>query len=120
MDKNKKPSFEKNEEYTKTYGKKLAHKTSPNPDYRNILHSETETSSILILDTDAGFLENNLHETKARRNHHVPSVDVGGSEGVLEANAKRARKYKAVITLSAATPAAKTDGETPRASEIAT
>lgn len=52
--------------------------------------------------------------------NHVPLVDVGGSGGVLEANAKRATKYKALMTLSAATPAAKTDGETPRASEIAT
>lgn len=58
-------------------------------------------------------------ENEARRNH-VPSVDARGSGGVLEASAKRATKYKAQMTLSAATPAAKTDGETPRASEIAT
>lgn len=65
------------------------------------------------------FSENYLHETKSRRNY-VPSVDVAGSGDILEANAKRATKYIAQMTLSAATPAAKTDGETPRASEIAT
>ena len=47
-------------------------------------------------------------------------VDVEVSGGILEANAKSDVKYIAHITLSAASPAASTDGETPRASETAT
>lgn len=42
------------------------------------------------------------------------------SGGILEANAKRVVKYTADITLSTAIPAARTDGETLRASETAT
>lgn len=51
---------------------------------------------------------------------HIPLVLVESSGGILEAIANKTMKYIAEITLSAATPAAKTDGETPRASEIAT
>ena len=51
---------------------------------------------------------------------HSPLVDVEASAGILDANAKSDVKYIAQITLSAANPAAKTDGETPRASETAT
>ena len=46
-------------------------------------------------------------------------VDFEASGGILEANANNSKKYIAQMTLSAATPAAKTDGVTPRASEIA-
>jgi hypothetical protein len=47
-------------------------------------------------------------------------VDFEVSGGILEANANNVVKYTAQITLSAASPAAKTDGETPRASAMAT
>ena len=47
-------------------------------------------------------------------------VDADASEGIFEAHANNTTKYIAQITLSEATPAAKTDGEMPRASEIAT
>lgn len=49
-----------------------------------------------------------------------PVVDVGGSAGILEAKPNKIMKYIAHITLSAATPAANTDGDMPRALEIAT
>ena len=49
-----------------------------------------------------------------------PSLDVGASGGTLEAIANNVVKYSAQITLSAASPAAKTDGLTPRASDMAT
>lgn len=51
---------------------------------------------------------------------YEPSLDLEASGGILEAKAKRDEKYIAQITLSAASPAAKTDGATPRASETAT
>lgn len=47
-------------------------------------------------------------------------VDVAVSGGILEASANNVVKYTAQITLSAASPAAKTERETPRASEMAT
>lgn len=50
----------------------------------------------------------------------APVVGVEVSGGILEANANRDVKYIAHITLSAASPAASIDGETPRASETAT
>lgn len=50
---------------------------------------------------------------------YVPLVDFEASGSTLEANANNIIKYIAQITLSTATLAAKTDGETPRASEIA-
>lgn len=53
-------------------------------------------------------------------NYFLPLVNFGVSGGILEANANKIIKYRAQITLSAAIPAAKTDGETPRAFEIAT
>ncbi len=57
-----------------------------------------------------------LYDIKAK--YYIPLAEASG--GILEASANNDIKYKAQITLSAATPAAKTDGETPRASEIAT
>lgn len=50
----------------------------------------------------------------------VPVVGIAASAGILEANANNTIKYKAQITLSAATPAAKTDADIPSASEMAT
>lgn len=47
-------------------------------------------------------------------------MDEGGSAGILEANVNSITKYIAHITLSAATPAASTEGETPSASPTAT
>lgn len=47
-------------------------------------------------------------------------MEVVASGGTLDAKAKSNVKYTAQMTLSTATPAAKTDGETPRASETAT
>lgn len=47
-------------------------------------------------------------------------VDVKASGGILEARANNVVKYTAQITLSAANPAAKTEGEMPRASAMAT
>lgn len=52
--------------------------------------------------------------------YHLPPLDAEASEGILEANENSAIKYIAQITLSAATPAAITDGDTPSASQIAT
>lgn len=52
--------------------------------------------------------------------NHAPVVDVAASGGIFEANANNVEKYTAHITLSAASPAAKTERETPRASEMAT
>lgn len=49
--------------------------------------------------------------------YYVPLAEASGC--ILEAKANNDKKYKAQIILSAATPTAKTDGETPRASEIA-
>lgn len=51
---------------------------------------------------------------------YKPSSDVEGSGGTLEANANNVEKYTAQMTLSAASPAAKIEGETPRASAMAT
>lgn len=51
--------------------------------------------------------------------NYLPFGSTKASEGIFEANANNTMQYIAVITLSAATPAAKTDGETPSASEIA-
>lgn len=53
-------------------------------------------------------------------NKHIPFVDVEDSGGIFEAIANNTTKYTTQMTLSAATPAARTDGDTPRASEIAT
>ena len=50
----------------------------------------------------------------------TPLVDVEVSGGTLDANANNVVKYIAQITLSAASPDAKTDEDTPRASAIAT
>lgn len=50
----------------------------------------------------------------------APSTEVEDSAGIFEAKANNVVKYTAQMTLSAANPAAKTDEETPRASEIAT
>ena len=50
----------------------------------------------------------------------TPSGDVEVSGGTFDANANSVVKYTAQITLSAASPAAKTDGETPSAFEMAT
>ena len=47
-------------------------------------------------------------------------VGAAASGGILEANANNSMKYTAHITLSAATPAAKTDADIPSASEMAT
>ena len=49
---------------------------------------------------------------------YIP-LDEGGSAGILEASINSITKYMAQITLSAATPAASTDGETLSASPIA-
>jgi hypothetical protein len=43
-----------------------------------------------------------------------------GSAGIFDASEKSVMKYSAEMRLSAATPAARTDGVTPRASEMAT
>jgi len=54
---------------------------------------------------------------------HSDLLVVGGgtaSAGILEPKANNVVKYTAHITLSAASPAAKTDGVTPRAFDIAT
>lgn len=51
---------------------------------------------------------------------YTPSSDVGASGGTLEANANNVEKYTAQMTLSAASPAAKIDGETPKALAMAT
>lgn len=48
------------------------------------------------------------------------SVEVSVSGGTFDANANSVVKYTAQITLSAASPDAKIDGETPRAFEMAT
>lgn len=59
-------------------------------------------------------------------NDHAPvvevesEVEVEDSAGILDANANSVEKYNAQITLSAANPAAKTEGETARALDIAT
>lgn len=50
----------------------------------------------------------------------LPLANVEDSAGIFEARANNVEKYTAQMTLSAANPAAKTDEETPRASEIAT
>lgn len=50
----------------------------------------------------------------------LPFTDAEASGGTLDANANRVEKYKTLITLSAAKGADKTDGETPRASDMAT
>jgi hypothetical protein len=50
----------------------------------------------------------------------IPSIDAEDSAGILDAKANNDVKYTAQITLSAASPAAKTDGDTLRASEMAT
>lgn len=50
----------------------------------------------------------------------LPFTDVEASGGTLEAKANNVEKYTAQITLSAANPAVKTEGETPRASDMAT
>lgn len=50
----------------------------------------------------------------------IPLVEKAASAGILEANAKRDVKYTAHIMLSAANPAAKTEGVTPKYSETAT
>lgn len=52
--------------------------------------------------------------------YHIPEVEFEDSAGILDANANNVEKYNAQITLSAASPAVKTEGETWRASEIAT
>lgn len=52
--------------------------------------------------------------------YHTPDGDDATSGGILAARANNVVKYTAQITLSAASPAAKTDRETPRASAIAT
>lgn len=49
----------------------------------------------------------------------LPLGSVDASGGILELNANNTIKYTAHITLSAATPAAITDGERLSASEIA-
>jgi len=54
------------------------------------------------------------------RNTNIPLFDTSGSGGTFEANANRVVKYTAHRILSAASPAVKTEGETPRASEMAT
>lgn len=59
-----------------------------------------------------GSFDNNFSNT--------PSVTFAASQGILEANANKRIKYRAHMTLSAATPAAMTDGDTPSASDIAT
>lgn len=61
-----------------------------------------------------------IHLKVNKLNYFLPLVNFGVSGGILEANANKIIKYRAQITLSAAIPAAKTDGETPRAFEIAT
>uniref|UniRef100_A0A0A8ZTR3 Uncharacterized protein n=1 Tax=Arundo donax TaxID=35708 RepID=A0A0A8ZTR3_ARUDO len=50
----------------------------------------------------------------------LSSSEVLGSAGIFDANEKRVMKYKAEMRLSAATPAARIDGEMPSASETAT
>lgn len=54
------------------------------------------------------------------RSYYIPLVEVETSGGILEANPYNTMKYIAQITLSAATPAATTDGEAPSASVTAT
>lgn len=51
---------------------------------------------------------------------YIPVADWVASAGILEANANNVVKYTAQIRLSAANPAVTTDGDVPRASEIAT
>lgn len=50
----------------------------------------------------------------------MAGAEAGASGGILEANANNTIKYIAEITLSAATPAAKTEADMPSASEMAT
>lgn len=60
---------------------------------------------------------------EGKPNQHPDLPVVGGgrvSAGILEPIANNDVKYTAHITLSAASPAAKTDGETPRAFAMAT
>lgn len=50
---------------------------------------------------------------------YIPSATFEASAGILEAKANKRRKYTAHMTLSAATPAVITEGETWSASHIA-
>lgn len=52
--------------------------------------------------------------------YNEPAVDTELSGGILTASANNVVKYTAQITLSAASPAAKTEGEIRRASAMAT
>lgn len=54
------------------------------------------------------------------RKRKVPLGEGTDSGGILDASAKRRVKYNAQITLSAAIPAATTEGDVPRASDTAT
>lgn len=55
-----------------------------------------------------------------KKNHNEPVVGAELSGGILAAKANNVVKYTAQIILSAASPAAKTEGEIPRASAMAT
>lgn len=61
-----------------------------------------------------------VYEMIQTEKHCRPSGDVEVSAGTIEAKANSVVKYTAQITLSAASPAAKTDSEVSRAFEMAT
>lgn len=55
-----------------------------------------------------------------RKEEKLPFPDDEASGGTLEASANNVEKYTAQITLSAANPAVKTEGEISSASDMAT